>query len=132
DQADERRLASAIGADECPNLTLLQGKIHAVDGLEAAERTAQIAGFEQWRHGSHRSHFARIVPTMPLGKYRISKMSVTTTTSIWAVVCLEATSIRSKMISVPMKRPSTVAAPPSSTHRRGRIEYWIDAKPEPA
>ena len=68
DQADEGRLAGAVGSDDGADLARHDGEVDAVHRLQPAIKAAEPARGEQRRHGSHLAKRSRIVPRMPFGK----------------------------------------------------------------
>src|SRR5690606_16648179 len=68
DKTDQRCLTGPIGADQRPYLAFSERKINFIDCVQPAEGPAELTGFKQRAHGSHLSHLARIVPTIPFGK----------------------------------------------------------------
>src|SRR3546814_19747256 len=77
----QRGLAGAVGTDDRPNLTTIDGQAHLVDGVQPAEMPAETFRDEQ-RHGSHGAHFSRKVPRLPFGAQSTSSHSATPTTSM--------------------------------------------------
>src|SRR5690554_241710 len=68
DKTDQRCLTGPIGADQRPYLAFSEREVHFFDCVQPAEGPAELAGFDQRAHGSHLTHLARIVPTIPFGK----------------------------------------------------------------
>src|SRR6185436_16112099 len=86
DEADKRRLAGAVRADQRAHLAALEPEVDAAHGLEPAEALPKSPGLEKRGHGSHGAHRARIPPTMPAGAHRVRTTRTAPTTRRYAVV----------------------------------------------